>query len=93
MTTAIVLVCPGGNGTFIANQSGLSPDGRMVPHCPSGGEWREIQYVEQLSEAFDPSTLDPAQLSAAFGVGFAVMGVPLVMCWAVRLVISAVRSW
>ena len=92
MATAVVFVCAGVDGQTIDNgrtTSGLSADLRQVPHCPSGGTWTVIEYV-------DPSTLDTTldlnQLSMAFGSGFSVVGVGLLLAFAVRVVVRSVRD-
>lgn len=91
MPTVVVFVCPGGNGTTIANTSGqLINDGRQVPHCPSGGTWQTVELGGNVSVGDQP--LDHAQLAEAFGAGFVILGIGLVMAFAVRLIVRSVRD-
>lgn len=41
---------------------------------------------------FNPATLDPAQLSEAFGAGMIVMATGLLMAWSFRTILALVRN-
>lgn len=91
MAQAYVFVCQTQNGTTINNGIGLAADARQVPHCPGTGTWQTITYAEPAG-AFNPADLDPATLAQAFGSGFVVVSVGLLLAFALRLIIHMVRN-
>lgn len=72
---AIVLVCDGADGTFIANTSGSlgGNDARLVPHCPSGGTWQTLNYFDDTEIDYALLGITPESILEAFGWGFGVM--------------------
>lgn len=69
----------------------LSCDGELLvtgstPQC--SGAWTLVQAPDQ----FDPSTLDPASLAQAFGVGFVVIGTPLAAIFAARAILKMLKG-
>lgn len=88
----LVYTCePGNAGTETAN-SGLAGQTDPVPTCSDGGAWVESNQLYQDAFAFQVSQLDPAILAAAFGAGLVTLGTGLLIVWAMRLILSAVRS-
>lgn len=80
MATLSVYVCPGANQTVDANGAGA---------CTAGqGAWQSVT----LAEPFDPSMLNSSELAGAFGAGFVVMATGLVMVWAAKQVMRAIRQ-
>lgn len=80
MAAVTVYTCPG-------SQQAVTSDG--VPACMAGaGQWQAVT----LAEPFDPSQLNGAELSGAFGAGFTVLGTGLVIAWAARALVDAIRD-
>lgn len=79
----LVYVCPQGS------QSTTASLGNETARCVTGrGAW--VEY--RPSEAFDPATLDVPGLGQAWGAGFTVMGVGLVIAWSFRAVLEALKG-
>lgn len=80
------------SGTRATNPETLSST-RLHPTCDpgaSGGGWVQLTYDD--GGAFDPSTLSPTVLAGAIGAGFISMAIPLVLVFAARSVLRAIKS-
>ncbi len=92
MPSAYVFTCPGQNGTTIPNGIGLAADGRLVPHCPSGGTWTAITYAEEVPQfdaaAWIQSPQGQQQFGGHFAAGFTLVAVAYVIGWGVRSLLS-----
>lgn len=69
----------------------LSCDGELfvtgsTPQC--SGSW----VLVQASVPFDPSTLDPASLAQAFGVGFVLICTPLAAIFGARAILKMIKG-
>lgn len=83
MPATTVFVCP---PEFVTT---VPSGGTDLPACATGeGQWQTVL----LAEPFDPATLNSAELAAAFGAGFVVLGTGLAIAWAARFFIAAIRS-
>lgn len=83
-STVTVFVC---NGTTSTQSVALSGD--QYGACQSGqGSWQQVL----IETPFDPATLDSSELGSAFGAGFTVMGTGLVIVWAAKQIVRAIRS-
>lgn len=86
MPAAIVWTCNQGGATANENLMGTV----QRPTCPQGeGSYQAIV----VSEPFDVADLNPADLSAAFGAGFTVVGIACLIAIPVRAIVRAVRDW
>ena len=56
------------------------------PHC--SGSWEAVQ----VQQPFDPSQLDPALLSQAFGVGLMIPAAFIVSAIGIRALLSFIKS-
>lgn len=84
MTTLSVFVCPSG-AQFVATDA----SGNQYASCAAGqGAYQNVD----VDEAFDPSTLDSSALAGAFGAGFTVMATGLVIAWAAKQLVRAIRQ-
>jgi hypothetical protein len=85
MATVSIFVCPGANQSTSTVTLSTSNYGT----CTQGqGRWQNVV----IAEPFDPSLLNGAELAGAFGVGFTMFATGLVIVWAARMVIGAIRD-
>lgn len=85
MSVVTVFVCPAGSVGVTSSLIG----GADVPSCASGqGSWQSVL----VAEPFDPAMLSQPELAGAFSAGFVLMGTGLVIVWAAKQVLRAVRS-
>ena len=86
---ALVFVCePGQEGITQANRGlGATDD---LGECQNGS-W--VESAELIAEGleFSVAQLDPQVLAAAFAAGFVTVGTGLLIAWAARLILHAVR--
>lgn len=83
MTTITALTCDSGSGT---STYGLTSNDVGV--CAHGhASWQQVI----IQEPFDPSTLNSDELAGAFGAGFTVLATALVIVWAARQLVKAIR--
>lgn len=64
--------------------------GMSAPTCSSGGSWVDIDV--NAYEGFDPSDLNPAHASAAFGSGFVLLGTGMVLAFAIKLIVRHITG-
>lgn len=83
MASVTVWVCTNNPGTYTPALTSYK-----VPTCGDAGSWQQVQ----LQEPFDPSSLDSGDLAAALSAGFTVMATGLVIAWAARQVVRAIRQ-
>lgn len=85
MADTWVYVCP----DLSAMQSCVGES--CQPVCAdNAGTWLQVQTLQPVP--FDPSTLDPAELSAAFGAGFVAVSTLLIAVWAGSMVLEAIKQ-
>jgi hypothetical protein len=80
-----VWTCTGTRGQYTNLQGTTSPS--CTP--ASSAAWVE---AENTQTAWTPADLEVTQLQAAFAAGFIVMGTGLVIAWAARFVLQAIRE-
>lgn len=69
---------------FVCAPAGQNSDGS----CASGqGSWQSVT----VNEPFDPASLNAEELTGAFGVGFTTMATLLLIIWAARTILKAVK--
>jgi len=83
----LVWTCPGGSERI--NVTGFAPNRVETAQC-SEGPGVFVEYVEPMQ--FDPSALNLPALGQAWGAGFTVMGVGLVIAWGFRAVLEALKG-
>ncbi len=102
---ALVFFCQPGNASTLSGSP--VPAGYSLATCRTGeGAWTDFSAQTQSEiqaymdanppgtggSTFDPSQLDTEALAAAWGAGFITMGIGLVIAWAARIVLSAVKG-
>lgn len=90
MTTLYLVNCADASGTAIPNGIGLATDGRLVPHCPGGLSWVQ---VDSGTFSFDLASwlavpANQEQFAAFFAAGFTLVGVAYMTGWGVRVLLS-----
>lgn len=77
--------------TCTEGHEGVASNGSAsYPTCTSGGAWVEVHVG--AAQDFDVADLDPEVATAAFGAGFVMLGTALVIVWAARAIIRAIRE-
>lgn len=78
--------------TCTDGQQGIRNPGVSDPYptCASGGAWLEVDI--SAYEGFDPSSIDGGHATAAFGAGFVIVGTGMVLAFAVKVIVNAVRG-
>jgi hypothetical protein len=70
---------------FVCAPAGQNSDGS----CASGqGSWQNVV----IADAFDPMALSGDELSGAFGAGFVVLATGLVIAWAAKQIVLAIKQ-
>lgn len=86
MAQAYSFDCSGGGSPQVATV-GIGSSATDVLGCASG------QLVQVTVEPdFSVSALNTGDLAGAFGAGFSVMATGLVIAWAARFIVQAIRS-
>lgn len=82
-----VYTCPSaGQGEAVVSTGFLTS--ARVPSCSAGGAW--IQLSDSTAVVAE---LNHEDLAEAWGAGFVVMGIGLLLAWSMRAVIGLVKSW
>lgn len=94
MTTLYLVNCANASGTTIPNGIGLAADSRLVPHCPGGASWVQ---VESNTLSFDLATwletpANQAEFAAFFAAGFTLVAVAYTTGWGVRVLLSMISG-
>lgn len=95
MAAIVVYVCTNGEGVSIPNgrnTSGLSADNRLVPHCPSGGEWRAIEVIPDGGPSFELIGVDAETTLAAMLFGFGFVAAMWGIGWAIGAAMRVVKE-
>lgn len=80
-----VFVCPAGS----VHTQTVALSTNQYPSCSAGdGSWQSVS----VQEPFDPASLSSAELGGAYGSGFVVMATGLVIVFAARIIIRAIKT-